>query len=100
MEIQMLTECIVATRAERGFVTDPLKIALLLMEETGEVAAELKKTWSKNYPAFTSDRLADEIADVFVLLVALAHEFDIDLAKAVERKFFGADSDRTWISAE
>ena len=30
-------------RAERGFVTDPVKLQVLLTEEVGEIAAEIKK---------------------------------------------------------
>lgn len=83
-------------RKSRGFVTDPLKINLMLIEEIGEIAAELKRTWSKNYDDFESSRLADEISDAFVLLAALATEFDIDLEEAIESKFFGKDELREW----
>lgn len=91
---------IAATRAERGFVADPLKIHILLTEEIGEVAAELKRTWSKNYDAFSRERLADELADSFVLLSALATAFDIDLNDALESKFFAKDSQRIWRSSQ
>ncbi len=90
---------IAATRQQRGFVTAPLKIGLLLMEEVGEIAAELKPLWSVNYDAFAPERLADELADVFVLLSALASAFDIDLQTAVEDKFFTRDARRNWRSA-
>lgn len=86
-------------RSQRGFVMDPLKIYTLLNEEVGEVASELKRVWSKNYDDFDKDHLADEIADVFVLLSALASEFNIDLEEAVEEKFFKKDAKRTWKSA-
>lgn len=88
-----------AERSKRGFVTDPLKIFILLDEEVGEIAAELKKSWSKNYDPFDPRRLEEELADSFILLVALANSFDIDLAAAVEHKFFDKDSRRTWKSA-
>lgn len=94
--MKKLTERIVAKRAERGFVTDPLKIQLLLTEEIGEVSAELKRTWSKNYDTFSQERLAEEIADCFILLTALANEFDIDIEEAVEDKFFNKDQKRQW----
>ncbi len=64
----------------------------------GEVAKELKRTWSANYDAFNQAQLADEIADVFVLLSALASTFEIDIA--VETKFFDKDGKRTWNMAE
>lgn len=85
-------------RAERGFVTDPLKIQLLLTEEVGEISAELKRTWSKNYDDFSRERLSEEIADCFCLLAALAHEFEIDIEEAVEQKFFQKDQNRGWQS--
>ena len=99
MQIAELVEKIVAKRAERGFVIDPLKIHVLLTEEVGEIATELKCTWSKNYSEFSSDKLGEEIADAFCLLAALANEFDIDIERAVKKKFFEADETRTWRSA-
>ncbi|MCZ6868401.1 MAG: hypothetical protein O7G84_02720 [Gammaproteobacteria bacterium] len=91
---------IVEVRKQRGFVTDPTKIQVLLTEEIGEISSELKRLWSKSYDEFNADRLAEEIADAFVLLSALASTFDIDLAQAVESKFFSKDSRRSWKSAE
>lgn len=72
----------------------------LLVEEVGEVAAEIKKTWSPNYPDLTVDKLSEELADAFVLLSALASQFDIDLEQAMRSKFIGADGGRTWASAQ
>ncbi|MGX9416637.1 hypothetical protein ACWU4D_04710 [Vibrio sp. WJH972] len=60
----------------------------------------MKRLWSKNYDAFSQERVANEIADTFVLLSALASEFNIDLEHAVEHKFFQSDSKRHWASAE
>ena len=99
-ELKYLQKRIVETRAERGFVTDPLKIQIMLTEEVGEVSAELKRLWSNNYDSFSEERVANEIADTFVLLSALASEFNIDLESAVEKKFFKSDSTRKWASAE
>ena len=94
-----LQQRIVEKRTQRGFETDPLKIHILLTEEVGEVSSELKRMWSKTYTDFNKENLADEIADVFVLLSALANEFDIDIEEAVEKKFFKKDSTRTWKNA-
>ena len=99
-ELKELQQRIVNTRKERGFVNDPLKIQIMLTEEVGEISAELKRLWSKNYDSFSKERVANEIADTFVLLTALASEFDIDLESAVETKFFKADSKRKWASAK
>lgn len=86
-------------RGLRGFTMEPLKIFILLNEEIGEVAAELKRTWSKNYDSFSIDRLAEEIADVQVCLFALAEQFNIDIEQAVSDKFIDKDSKRAWKSA-
>lgn len=94
-----LQRAITKKRAERGFVTDPTKIHVLLSEEVGEIASEIKRLWSKNYGNFNRDRLKDEIADVFVLTAALASEFDIDIEQAVVEKFFQKDGNREWKSA-
>ena len=99
-ELKELQKKIVDEREKRGFVTDPLKIQIMLVEEVGEVSAELKRLWSKNYDDFSKERVANEIADTFVLLSALASEFDIDLESAVETKFFKSDSKRKWVSAK
>ena len=87
-------------REKRGFVTDPVKLAVLLSEEVGEIASEIKRLWSKNYDPFCVDRLEAEIADTFVVLVALADQFDIDIEEAVERKFFDKDAQREWKSSQ
>jgi NTP pyrophosphatase (non-canonical NTP hydrolase) len=47
--------------------------------------------WSKNYDPFDAKKLKEEIADAFVLLAALAHEFDIDIEQAVREKFIEKD---------
>jgi len=77
-------------------VTDPLKLHILLTEEVGEIAAELKRTWSANYDGFSKERLAEEIVDNFCLLAALADQFDIDIELAVREKFFEKDQGREW----
>lgn len=99
-ELTDLQREIVEVRARRGFTVDPVKILVLLTEELGEVARELKKTWSPNYDEFDPERLAPELADMFVLLSALASEMKVDLETAVRNKFFRADQDRDWPSAE
>ena len=90
---------IVAKRAERGFVTDPVKLCVLLTEEVGELAALEKRRWSPNYPAPGVGEFAAELSDVLVTLVALAHAHDVDLESAVAEKFFGEDERRAWKTA-
>ena len=99
-DIGDLQERIAEERGKRGFVTDPIKLGVLLSEEVGEIASELKRLWSKNYDGFRADRLKEEIADAFVILAALADQFDIDIGEAVEAKFFGKDAEREWMSSQ
>ena len=98
-ELAELQRAISEIRAQRGFVTDPVKIHLLLTEEIGEIASQIKRLWSVNYDDFDKSQLEEEIADVFVLLTALANRFDIDIEQAVVAKFFEKDGQRTWKSA-
>jgi NTP pyrophosphatase (non-canonical NTP hydrolase) len=98
-ELGDLQKAISIERVNRGFVADPVKLQLLLSEEIGEMASEIKKLWSKNYAEFDRRRLEDEIADVFVLLAAMAEKFDIDIEQAVAEKFFQKDGLREWKSA-
>ncbi|MFP3899323.1 MAG: MazG nucleotide pyrophosphohydrolase domain-containing protein [Acidimicrobiia bacterium] len=90
---------IVAERASRGFTSDPGRLLALLVEEVGEVARELTKTWSPNDDDFEVERLACELADVLVLVCALASAHGVDLDHSVRHKFFEVDADRTWKSA-
>ncbi|GGA46926.1 phosphoribosyl-ATP pyrophosphohydrolase [Pelagibacterium lentulum] len=67
--------------------------ALKLSEETGElIAAHLKVTGRGRRNGEDSQMLeearADEAADVFALLLLYAHEHDIDLVEALNRKWF------------
>ena len=87
-------------RRERGFTMDPVRIFALLTEEVGEVASELKRTWSPNYEAFSKEDLGHELADALVCLLALANQFDIDVEEALREKLVHRDGQRTWKSAE
>ena len=80
-------------------MTDPARLQVLLSEEIGEIASEIKGLWSQNYDEFSQDRLKEEVADVFVSLVALADQFDIDIEQAVVEKFFEKDGLRKCKSA-
>lgn len=94
-ELAVLQRKISDIRAQRGFFTDPLKIMIHLTEEIGEVASQVRRTWSVNPDDFDQSQLEDEIAEVFVILTALANQFDIDIEQAVVKKFFESDSNRT-----
>ncbi len=88
-----------AVRQARGFTMDPLQIFALLNEEVGEVAAELKCTWSPNYSDFSKESLAEEVADALVCLLALANQFEIDVEQALVGKLVEKDGERVWPSA-
>jgi NTP pyrophosphatase (non-canonical NTP hydrolase) len=98
-ELIDIQRAIAETRSQRGFTNDPVRLLVLLTEEVGEVAREVKKTWSPNYGPPNSQKLTEELADCLVVLCALASAHQIDLQAAVEEKFFGKDEDRTWASA-
>ena len=99
-DLQELQNLVGKIRQERGFTMDPLRIFVLLNEEVGEVARELKRTWSPNYEAFSKRDLEDEIADVLVCLLALANQFGIDLEQALMEKLLHKDGRRNWKSAK
>lgn len=71
-------------RARYG-VDRPLgDLALKLSEECGEVAAEVLHPGRRRKDP---EALANELADVLVVLLATADRADIDLAGALRRKF-------------
>jgi NTP pyrophosphatase (non-canonical NTP hydrolase) len=96
MEVRQLQDMVVAKRSERGFVNDPVRLCVLLTEEVGELASEIKKTWSANYSGTTKEKLSEECSDVFCVLMAMAQAFDIDIEEAVVDKFFSKDEERKW----
>lgn len=99
-DLNKLQALVHEVRKERGFTMDPLKIFALLAEEMGEVAAELKRTWSANYQPFEAADLQDELADLTVLTLALANQFNIDLEAALREKLIGKDGKRHWKTAQ
>jgi hypothetical protein len=62
--------------------------------------ARLKKSWSPLYGDLDVERLAPELADVFVVLSALASEYEIELTSAIQSKFFEADAHCRWPRAD
>jgi NTP pyrophosphatase (non-canonical NTP hydrolase) len=99
-ELHEIQSLVANIRRERGFTMDPVRIFALLTEEVGEVAGELKRTWSPNYEAFSREDLGHELADALVCLLALANQFDIDVEAALMEKLVRRDGQRTWKSAE
>lgn len=56
-----------------------------LVGEAGEVANLIKKSLRK-MDDVTHDQLGEELADVFIYLLLLADEVDVDLVEAYQRK--------------
>ncbi len=87
--LQDFHEYIYKMEVARGFIDDPLlKNCLLLGEEVGELfkairKAEGFKTDKKNSKVST---VKDELADVFMFLLAIANRYDIDLEQAFREK--------------
>ena len=98
-DLHELQSLVAKVRKERGFTMHPIRIFTLLTEEIGEVARELKRTWSPNYDAFSKEDLEEEMADVLVCLLALANQFEINLEQALIDKV-DKDSQRDWKSAK
>ena len=71
----------------------------LLMEETGELARIMARTYGEQSgkPSDLDSNLADEIADVFFVLICLANQTGIDLETAFKAnlvKKTGRDAQR------
>ncbi len=86
-------------RKKRGFTQDPERALILLVEEVGEVAQQLKRSWSPNYDIFSNNAIAEELADVLFVLLGLSGLLKIDIADALKKKTT-ADSGRTWKSID
>lgn len=61
------------------------ELTMLLAEEVGEVAKEVRQLHFKTGKEDTQ-KLAHELADVLNYVVRLAHTYNIDLDKAIEEK--------------
>lgn len=71
-----------------GGYFSPLTNAVILAEETGEVARIMARRYGdqKAKPCDTGD-LADELADLLWVLTAIANQTGVDLTEAVRRNF-------------
>lgn len=70
---------------EKGWSKDRNEMFVLLTEEVGELAKEVRKAWKHGDDA-TRASAAAEMADVFLYLADLANSFGIDLETAVRDK--------------
>jgi NTP pyrophosphatase (non-canonical NTP hydrolase) len=79
MTLPALQAYVAAMVAERGFTRDRNEIFILLTEEVGELASELKQ-WAFYPERFRRGSLALELADVSLYLLDLANAFAVSLA--------------------
>ncbi len=97
--IRALQKKVAELRKKRGFTQDPERALILLVEEVGEVAQQLKRLWSPNYDTFSNNAIAEELADVLFVLLGLSDLLKIDIAEALKKKT-SSDSNRIWKSIE
>lgn len=76
---------------DRGFENQPIsEKLLLLMEEVGELAKAYRKKMSllgvDHKKIYNYDTIESEIADVFIVLVSVCIELDIDLFEVFYEK--------------
>lgn len=98
-QIQALQKKIDNIRRERGFTRDPERVLLLLVEEVGELAQQLKRSWSPNYGELQHEAMADEVADILFVTLGLATTLGIDASNALANKI-EKDSKRIWLSKD
>ncbi len=81
-------EYVAAAVTERGFQDDHIaQRFLLLLEEAGEFAKAARKTAGLGFAADTERKeVAQEAADVFIILLGLCNMLDIDLEQAFRDK--------------
>lgn len=80
---------------------DPLTNFTQLVEEVGEVARILSRTYGEQSykPSDPRPELADELADVLFVLICLANQTGVNLTEALERnlaKKTERDRNRHW----
>ena len=81
-----------AKRRQRGFDDTDERLLILLMEELGEIAHELRRSWrGRTAP----ERMGAEILDALNYLLRLAHRRGVDLEAALRSKE-SRNAQRTW----
>lgn len=90
-DIQDLTSRIIAFRNQRDwekFHTSK-DLAISLMLEASEVAEHFQwksESELKDYLETNKEAIGDELADVLYWVLLMAHDFDIDIVKAMNKK--------------
>lgn len=65
---------------------DPKNLAISLQLEASEVLELFQWTKNNELKEGKEEELADELADVLYWLIMLANHYDVDLAKALDKK--------------
>jgi NTP pyrophosphatase (non-canonical NTP hydrolase) len=92
MTLNALTAHVEAKRRERHFEDRDEMLVVLLTEEIGEIATELRKHWkAQGDPA----RLGAEIVDALTYVLRLAHRLDVDVENAIREKE-AENAQRVW----
>lgn len=96
--LQQLQAYVWQMNKDRGFHTNtPEQKLLLLMEEVGELAKAIRKTIGLGFSETTKvTEVADELADVQIILLGLASLLDVDMLEAVKQKE-EKNKTRTWV---
>lgn len=73
---------------ERGYDHETVsQVFTLLVEEVGELAKAIRKyNGQKVHTDSQTHNVAEELADVFWLLIDISNRLDVDLAKAFQEK--------------
>ena len=82
---------------KRGFYDEPLPIKLMILtEEVGELARGIRKHTGVLMSETTKrSEVADEVADVCMILFDICNKLDINLFEAIKHKE-EINSNRTW----
>lgn len=100
LTLQGLVAHVEAKRRERAFEDTPERLMILLTEEAGEIATELRKRWAfaddaGNSGAPDTEKMGLEIIDALTYLFRLAGCFQVDLEERVTAKE-RLNATRTW----
>ena len=92
MSLNVLQRHLETKRRERRFTDTPEMLVILLAEEIGEIAKEIRKSWKS-----VSDpmRLAHEVIDAFTYILRIANWFGVKIESAIEAKEH-KNADRVW----
>jgi len=92
MTLNALVAHVEAKRQERHFEDRDEMLVVLLTEEVGEIATEIRKHWKgKSDPA----HLGAELIDALTYTLRLAHRLNVDVEQAVREKE-AENAKRTW----